>query len=188
MNHDELHERGQAMEDLFFKSVDAKLLAQLKTELQAKEAREALGHALGVTETKTLDALLAQKINAQTLSALAIIPLVAVAWADGVLDERERAAIKKACAEEQIAAGSTHFALIQQWLQSKPSPDLLQAWQSYMAAVRAHVDAVALHQIRNAVIGRAQNVAKSAGGFMGLGHKVSDAEQRVLDELSRAFA
>lgn len=188
MNHDELHERGQALEDLFFKGVDAKLLAKLKSDLQAKEEREALGHALGIGDSAALDALLAQRINAQTMAALAFVPLVMVAWADGVLDSQERAAIEKACAEEKICAGSTQFTLIQQWLQSKPSPDLLQAWKRYMAAMQQHVDATALHQIKNTVIGRAQNVAMAAGGFLGLGRKVSDAEQRVLDDLSRAFA
>ncbi len=187
MNHDELHERGQALEDLFFKNVDAQLLAKLKSELQVKEARDALGNALGISDAAPLDALLAQNINAQTMSALAVVPLVAVAWADGVLDDRERAAIEKACADEQIQPGSIQFGLIQQWLLNKPSPDLLQAWKSYMAAVKQHVDSVALHQIQTAVMGRAQKVARAAGGFMGLGSKVSDAEQRVLDELTRAF-
>ena len=36
-------------------------------------------------------------------------------------------------------------------------------------------------------LGRARSIAEAAGGFLGLGKKVSTPEQSVLDELDRAI-
>jgi hypothetical protein len=41
--------------------------------------------------------------------------------------------------------------------------------------------------LRPDVLGRAREVAEAAGGFLGLGSKVSDDERRVLGELERAL-
>jgi hypothetical protein len=41
--------------------------------------------------------------------------------------------------------------------------------------------------LRDAVLRQAREVAEAAGGFLGLGSKVSASEQAVLDDLARAF-
>ena len=40
--------------------------------------------------------------------------------------------------------------------------------------------------MKREVLGRAQRVAEATGGILGIG-KVSAAEQRVLDEIAKAF-
>jgi len=43
-------------------------------------------------------------------------------------------------------------------------------------------------EMRERVLGRARSVAEAAGGFLGLGSKVSEAEEQVLDELDLALS
>jgi hypothetical protein len=43
------------------------------------------------------------------------------------------------------------------------------------------------HALRDELIGRARHVAEAAGGFLGLGNKVSSAEEAVLEKLAGAF-
>jgi hypothetical protein len=49
------------------------------------------------------------------------------------------------------------------------------------------LDPQARQRLRDEVMGRARAVAEAAGGFLGLGRKVSAAEEAVLRELAQAF-
>ena len=61
------------------------------------------------------------------------------------------------------------------------------AWREYVGALAESLDRAALDALKNDVMGRARGVAEAAGGFLGLGNKVSSEEQAVLDELAKAF-
>jgi hypothetical protein len=41
--------------------------------------------------------------------------------------------------------------------------------------------------LKQDLLGRARGVAEAAGGFLGLGKRISSAEQAVLTELEQAF-
>ncbi len=187
MSNDPIHERGQAMEDLFFKNVDDQLLAKMRSELQTKQAKEALAHATGIQDDSLLNALLQLKISPETVVAISYIPLITVAWSDGVLDSNEQAAIERAMADEGVAKDSASFQLVQHWLRKKPPVDLIAAWKSFVQTLKQRMDHAAFGQMRTHILDRSTRVAKSAGGFLGLGSKVSDNEQRVLDDLQRSL-
>lgn len=184
---DALHERGKALEDLFFKSVDEKLLDQLRQDMERKEAKEALSHASGIENEQVLDELIKHRVNAETWAAVSLIPLVAVAWADGQMDTDERKAINQAMEENNFSSDSASFQLVNNWLNKKPGSDLLNSWRLYVSSLKQNIDKAALNQMHNAVMERARNVAKSAGGFLGI-KTISSEEQSVLDELEKTFS
>jgi len=159
---DKLRDRAAALENEFFAHRDQELLAKLRDEMEAGETRSALSAALGIEDAGALDALLEHQIAPQTMLVIGLIPMVAVAWSDGVLDSAERDAITKAAD--------------------------LDAWKSYTTALTETLDGAALATVRDQVIGRAESTAKAAGGFLGLGNKVSDSEQKVIDELKLTFS
>jgi len=184
---DKLHERAAVVENQFFANRDQELLAKLREELEAGETRTALAGAIGIEDTEALDALMAHDIKPQTLLVIGLIPMVAVAWSDGVLDSAERDAITKAADGVGVKEGSASFGLLQSWFAEKPSTDLLDAWKSYATALVETVDDPALAQIRDRVIGRAESAAEAAGGFLGLG-KISDSERKVIDDLKTTLS
>ena len=57
----------------------------------------------------------------------------------------------------------------------------------YIGALTQSLSVDASDRLRDEVLGRARQVAKEAGGFLGLGSKVSADEERVLAELEKAF-
>jgi hypothetical protein len=49
------------------------------------------------------------------------------------------------------------------------------------------MDAADRNRLKSELLGRARRVAEAAGGFLGLGSKVSRAEEAILTELAAAF-
>lgn len=185
---DSLKGRGKAMEDLFFLEKDQQLLKKIREEAASKEKREALQSASGIEDAAVLDGLIATGITPESLMSVSLIPLVAVAWADRKMEDAEKAAILQAAEAGGIDPGSASYDTMKSWLEEQPGPELLDAWKSYIAAIKETLEPPVAGQLKTSILGRAESVAKSAGGFLGVGNKVSDVEQKVLDDLAKTFA
>lgn len=181
---DSLHDRGQAIEDVFFTARDQELIQKLKQELAASEAREAMATASGINDEGVLDRLIECGISPASMASVALIPLVAVAWADNKMEANEKDAILKAASVAGVAEDSASYQAISAWLDSRPDASLTDAWKNYMGALKESLDPPAFNQLKALIIRRAENVAESAGGFLGLGNKVSDLERKTIDDLA----
>lgn len=182
-----LGDRKRALEEEFFRKQEQALLAQLRAAQAQESALEALATATGVQDRAVLQTLLSLGITSDTLLALGLVPLVAVAWADGTLADRERQAIVSGLGAAGIVADSPAGQLVQTWLASPPPASMLEAWTSYTAALAAALPPAERTQLRDSVLGRARAVAEAAGGFLGFGNRVSPAEEALLQRLASAF-
>jgi hypothetical protein len=182
-----LADREKALEDIFFEKENRKLLERMQAEQQRKEARAALAELTGIHDGELLDKLAALEIRPGSFAALALIPLVEVAWADGQIQDRERRAIFSAAEANGIARGSASFELLESWLTSRPDPRYLAAWGEYIVALCAELDERGRAALRREILDRARQIAAAAGGILGIGGRISQQEQRVLDELEKAF-
>ena len=184
---DSIHERGKAIENLFFAEADQKLLDKLRQELASEESRDGLAAASGIQDVAVLDQLLANQITPASLTCVGLIPLVAVAWADGVMQDGEKNAILQAADIAGVKMATPSYATLDRWLRVRPEPELLESWKAYIAAIKGNLDPSAMNQLKHSILERAETVAQAAGGFLGLGNKVSNSERKVLDELAAAF-
>ena len=183
-----MEERGRALEEAFFKKQHAEQLEKLRQKEAHEEARRALAEASGIDDRDLIDRLVSIGIHADTLAALTLIPLVEVAWADGHVDARERAAILKGAESSGLEAGSPSLELLRIWTQDRPAPDLMASWKAYIRALCAELSAEQKKHLEERILGRARAVAEAAGGFLGLGSKVSAEEEAVLRELQQTFS
>jgi hypothetical protein len=183
-----LKDRGQDLEDEFFRREDQRLIERLN-ELKAVEmTRDALAKATGITKPAVLDKLMALGIRAETVTALFIVPLVEVAWADGALDAKERRAILDRAGDSGVARGSTEYALIETWLDRRPDPKLLTAWTHLVQGMCEQLGPDGAARLKAGLLERARTVASASGGVFGIGSKVSNAEAAILAQLEAAFA
>jgi len=183
-----LEERRRALEEQFFRKQEQEILQRMRAAQAQQTAREVLAQASGIQDTGVLDRLLSLGVQPDTLAAMSLVPLVAVAWADGTLDEPERRALISALESAGIAAGSPAGQLVQGWLASAPSGSLLEAWKTYTAALCRQLSEAERDNLRRSMLDRARAVAEAAGGFLGLGKKTSNAEEEVLQTLGTAFS
>lgn len=176
------------LEEAFFAEENCKLLEQLRSEAREQERRAALAAALRIDDPVVLDALVELDIDAHTALAFSLVPMVEVAWADGEIQPSERKALLEAAATQGVVAGSTTAQLLDNWLHRRPRPELHRTWKLYMQALVTNLDGTQRAHLRDSVLGQARAVAAAAGGFLGLGSKVSKPEQAVLDEVASLFA
>lgn len=182
-----LEERRKALEESFFQKFNEELREKLKAEREHEENRDQLARASGIRDPATLDALLKLGIQAGTVAALSLVPLVAVAWADGKLDDKERAAVLGAAEEAGLGPDSVAHQLLDGWLAVRPSRQLLEAWLHYVEALGEALEADERAAFKEDVLSRTRDVAESSGGFLGLGRRISGPEQAILDKIEGAL-
>jgi hypothetical protein len=180
-------DRRRALEEEFFQRENEKLRAQLRAKMQTQAHREGLARASGISHPEVLEHLVKLGLDAETVIALGLVPLIDVAWADGRMAEKERLAVLSAAREKGIDDASPAGLLLAGWLSAPPPPKLREVWIDYVRALCQKLDPTERSELRDDLLGRARAVAEAAGGFLGLGSKVSSAEQRELARLEAAF-
>jgi hypothetical protein len=188
MGEEFLGDRRRALEEAFFAKEDERLRRRLREADEARMRKQALAAASGIADDAVLEKLAALDIRSDTLAALSLVPLVVVAWADGTIDDKERGAVLSAAAEAGVRAQDPSRELLDRWLREQPPRDLLATWTGYTRAVCAALDEESRQRLKAELLGRARRVAEAAGGFLGVGRKVSASEEAVLATLEKAFS
>ncbi len=179
--------RGQALEDHFFHKRDQELLADLRRKLESQDAKAALRGASGIQDEGVLDSLVEMNIRAESLASLSLLPLIAVAWADGKMEQREKEAILQAAQDRGIESDSVGFGLVTVWLTMHPEPELLDVWKEYVSALKSAMKPEDFAKLKSQIMSQAKEVAESAGGILGIVNNISPIEKAKLSELEAAF-
>jgi hypothetical protein len=178
--------KGRNLEDAFFLQQDKILMDKFHQFETIKKTKESLAKVSGITNPEVLQKLVELDIQPDLVASLALVPLVEIAWADGKIDANEKEAVLKADAQ-LFTKDSPDMAVLKQWLEHKPGPELLIAWKEYIKGLCQQLTSKQKVSLKSEVIGHAREVAEAAGGFLGLGSKISKAEQKMLDQLEAAF-
>src|SRR5258705_12463722 len=104
----------------------------MKDKLDAQQTREDLKKVSGMSDDAVLDKLVALGLKANTIAALSLVPLIAVAWADGQIQDNERSAILQGAHGKGLEQGTDGYELLQTWLAKRPSDDLFSPWEAYI--------------------------------------------------------
>ena len=174
------------LESAFFLEQDKVLIERLRALRQMEETKETLSSVSGITNDAVLARLVELKVQAEHLAALATVPLIEVAWADGTIDPREREIVLAHANARGIKPGTIEHDLLERWLVHRPEPSLLEGWKTYTRGLCERMTAEERAQLKDELLHATQSTAQAAGGFLGLG-RVSKEEQAVLDALAATF-
>lgn len=177
---------SRMLEDQFFYKQDQVLMEEFRRMTEMKETRESLAKVSGISNDAILQKFVELDIRPEIAASLAMVPLIEVAWADGRVEEKEKEAVKKAV-EAASFANNVDQKLLTQWLEHRPPKTLLDAWTHYIQGLCEMLSAGEKANLREELVGHARQVAESAGGFLGLGSKISEAERKMLEYLESAF-
>lgn len=125
-------------------------------------------------------------IDETTVEVLALLPLVAVAWADGEVQEAERQLI------HDIAADRYHLStdglvLLDSWLTHAPSRAYVERGRrALLALARSRPDFKITTEGLSDVVDFSKQVAKAAGGFLGF-RAIDKDEALALEDIAAAL-
>jgi hypothetical protein len=180
-------DRRKVLKESFFAKQN-EALARLRKANEARARKDALSLASGITDDVVLDKLVALNIGRDTLPALFLAPLVAVAWADGRIDDTERNAVLSGAAELGLSEQEASYQLLERWLAERPSPELLASWKEYIDALSERLSQHAMETLKPELLRRAKAVAEAAGGRFSTGPKASSPGRAVLEDLETVIS
>lgn len=188
MTKDPFQERRKALEEEFFAKRERTLVEKLRSTLEKESPRETLQKLTGIQDDAVIDTLVALHVDRDTLAAFALYPLVEVAWADGRVDDAERQAFLQAAAEHGLAADSPGHQALREFIKETPREDARKAWFAWARELKSRLNPDERRALRDGLVKRARTVAEASGGILGLGRRISAAEQGILDRIEAAFA
>jgi hypothetical protein len=186
MAEDKLEDRRKALEEAFFRKRERELIEKLRAEEEAKGRKRALADVSGIRDEALLDRIVAAGVHTDVLAAFSLAPLIAVAWADHQIDEKERKAVLEAAEQMGVTQGSAAHALLESWLTHRPGPELIDAWAAFVQVPRPNLPEADRERLKRDTLDRAKRIAAAAGGFLGVG-SVGPSEREVLARIERAF-
>jgi hypothetical protein len=171
---EDLTSGGKALDDALYSGKAASLRSELK------EATE-------IVDAQLIERMMSLGIRPETLAALTLVPLVAIAWADDDMDPRERKSILDAAELTGLAADTPSHRLLHIWTYDRPAPAMLRLWREFVSSLRTHLSAEEHRKLGARILGRAKEVAAAAGTAREASPGISAPEQNLLDELERLF-
>ncbi|MGK2966534.1 MAG: hypothetical protein ACSLFM_13165, partial [Tepidiformaceae bacterium] len=118
MNEELFGDRRRSLEEEFFQRQNTELLEAMRANLEAEHVRDAFRTTVGIDDEELLSHLMGLGLTAATISAMTVVPLVAVAWADGKMEEREREQILRDTASLDLSEAARTW--LESWLIARP--------------------------------------------------------------------
>jgi len=177
----------QFMQDTVFHMAITADRDKLKAVFHRTLDRESIRKATGITQEAVLDNLVQLSLSGEMMSAFQLFPLVEVAWADSVVDEREIRAVLEAAHDHGIVRGSASHSMLENALKSRPNEDARKAWYMYAGELRKTLSPHELTTFRNDLLEHARRVAKASGGILNAVFQVSHNESKVLKAIAKAL-
>ncbi|MDA8743899.1 hypothetical protein N9N28_04615 [Rubripirellula amarantea] len=166
----------------FFAELEEKIVQKLHAEATSDDGRRELLRSTGIHDEKLLDEMAKLGITADGVIALRLIPLVLVAWAEGVADQRERTAVIAAATRLGIHEATTAWILLDRWLTKHPPGLCVDAWKRYTHETFAKMSSTAQNRLVELTQKQMIEVAKSSGGHLGIG-KISKKEEAIIHQV-----
>jgi hypothetical protein len=183
---DSFKHREETLENRFFYKMDQELIQKIREKDEAEHGREKLAQVTGIGDAAVIQELLDNGIRPESLVALSLVPLIFVADADHVLEDKEIDAILDAAIDAGLEPESASHQLLLTWLEREPDPELLEAWRHYIQALCHILPKEQIAQMQEDILTRCRKVANAAGGFLGRG-KVSSKEEEMMTHIESAF-
>jgi hypothetical protein len=130
----------------------------------------------------------------EKIAALALSPLIEVAWADGHVTPGERAGVLEAARALGLDPRSEFCrSTLLRWLTERPPTEALEEWRRLLASTLAGSDTRPARKSERRLLDEAITIAKmderpfDEGASLSAGTGITAEEQAVLDELAAAL-
>jgi hypothetical protein len=182
-NTDGITDDVRKREEEYFRRKDRELIERMRREADAATARKELETATGIHDPESLKDLEALGFTSQTITLLPLIPVLQVAWAEAGISTAERQLIVDLARSRKVEPGSEADALLQEWLERRPSDETFRKAGRLIAAMLDHPEGMEMHVSADDLIKYCEQIAHASGGIFGFG-SVSADEKAALQQIA----
>lgn len=175
------------LEEGFFKAVDQQLLEKLRQQTANEERAIAIQRVTGLEDKKVCEAIAALNISVESMAALRLVPLVAVAWADDRIEDNERFRVIQAAEKAGMVPGEPAYELLKGWLANRPTVELFETWVEYAKSLALSLDGESRENFRKTLVNQVREVAAASGGLFGFS-SISPTEKKIIERIDQALA
>ncbi len=172
----------KAKEEEFFRNREQALLEKLRQRAAAASDAQMMGDTLGTRDQQILEDLQALGYNRDVVKVLFALPLVAVAWADGEVSERERTLMEELSAT--MEGSENRGDQLKQWLVRKPEQEFIDRSLRIISLLLKSMPPDLQSRRRNELLTSITRIAEASGGVLGLG-SISAAERAQIERVTR---
>lgn len=178
-------DRRRSYESEYFQRRERELIEKLRARATQEAAHKDLAEQVGVVDDDVLAALHDLGYTRETVTLLHLVPLIQVAWIDGSVSAAERDGILEAARLRGVEESSPAYRQLLGWLDQKPSEGFFVDTLRLIGDLLESQPAEQSARTKQDLLSYANAIARASGGILGLGSKVSGAEQELLDKISR---
>jgi hypothetical protein len=171
-------------EEEYFRHRDIELVEQMRARAALRENHLKLSEILRVSDEKILSAVEHLRFDHTTAVLLELLPMLDVAWSDGVVSPVERDLIVATAREEGVAPYTPADQLLMVWLEQPPSTELFIGTLEVLKQIFELQPPGEGQVRRDRLIKRCTQVASASGGFLGMTDRISAIEQARLHEIA----
>ena len=179
-----LADRRKGLEEEYFHRKESDLLEKLRRRAKTEENRKAIADASSIADEDILTTLQELGYTRGTVRLLHLIPLVQVGWMSGRVTANEREMILRAADLHGIAPETEAYKQLNDWFDHRPSD---RFFEQTLAVIRQFLGTLSPEEHARRVgslLTFCLSVAEASGGILGIGGKVSAAEQEILERIA----
>ena len=177
-----LERRSKSLEESFFIAENQKL----SDALHRKNEKRKFKKSLGLKSDTLVDLFWELEIKPDTFTAVQMIPLVLVSWADGSMDDREREAVLAVAMDNKLYQDSKGWVQLKHWLNNKPDPKIFELWHEWIQEITQNMSEEDKRALERELVHNASEIAEAAGGILGVG-SFADSEKQMINKLRQSF-
>lgn len=156
-----------------------------KNAAELASIKEGLKETVAIEDDDILEDLMALGFTDQTVGVLPIVPLIAVAWADGEVSGKEAKRILELSEQRGVKKDSDAYVLLDGLLEKQPSKEFVYSCIYVLKEIYDTLSPEETSRAKRNLLGFTHVVAKASGGVLGLfGNKVSDEEQDLIENIA----
>lgn len=181
-------ERRRSYESEYFQRRERELLEKMRERGRRERAQQELAEPAGVSDDEILKALHDLGYTRETVILLHLVPLLQVAWIDGSVSSAERAGILEAARLRGVEESSPAYRQLIGWLDKKPLDGFFEDTLRLIGNLLTIMPESESSKHKQDLLSYSNAIARASGGILGIGSKVSNAEQEVLDRIAREIS
>ena len=181
-------ERRRTYESEYFQRRERELLEKMRERGRRERAQQELAEPVGVSDDEILSALHDLGYTRETVTLLHLVPLLHVAWIDGSVSSAERAGILEAAKLRGVEESSPAYRQLVGWLDKNPGIGFFEDTLRLIGNLLVIMPESESTKHKQDLLSYSNAIARASGGILGLGNKVSSAEQEALDRIAREIS